>query len=153
MGERLHALDQVDTISRPAYYSKTKLKSGVGRIDNEIEIEEALATRGVDIIYPETLSLEEQVREMAKRRYVLGSAGSFLHTSIFCPPRNITCLNVTSQINSNFSLIDRLAGNAAGYYYPPAMQVLGQSSTFLTARHLIDAPIVAHELLDIALAG
>ncbi|WP_128564203.1 glycosyltransferase family 61 protein [Methylobacterium crusticola] len=150
IGSRIYKPDDVDQNTVPIYYSKSRLRSSVGIITNEAEIEDVLRDQGVDIIHPETLSLDEQVRLMSSRTSIMGSTGSFFHTSIFCPPRRITCLNVTSQINSNYVIIDALAANAATYHYPDSMQVLDQMDGYLTARFLPNAADVALELFDLA---
>lgn len=149
IGDRIRATGQFERSARPIYYSKTRLSSAVGLIVNELEIEKAMSEAGVEIVYPETLSLADQVRLMSSREQILGSAGSFLHASIFCPPRRITCLNVTEQINSNYTLIDALAGNIATYHYPPAIRVVSNKDGFLTLRYLPDADAVAQELLAV----
>lgn len=145
-------LRNIDSSARigTLYYSKTRLRSAVGIITNEIEVEEYMREKGVRIVYPEELSLEEQLSLMSKAENIIASAGSFLHTSIFCSPRNITCLNVTEQINSNYTIIDKLNRNAAEYYYPTAMQVLPQQDGYLTARYLPEARAVAEKLFEIS---
>lgn len=134
---------------RPIYYSKSQLASAVGVIVNEEEIDEVMYSEGVDVIFPERLSFSDQIKLMTCRKNIMGSAGSFLHTSLFCPGRNITCLNVSSQINSNFSIIDKLSENFATYHYPDDIQVLDRKDGFLTARYLPNARDRAHELLSI----
>ncbi|MEG9501321.1 MAG: glycosyltransferase family 61 protein [Methylorubrum extorquens] len=137
---------RIDTL----YYSKTRLKSAVGIITNEAEIEEYMREKGAIIAYPEELSLEEQVLLMSSAEKIIASAGSFLHTSIFCSPRNISCLNVTEQINSNYTIIDMLNRNNAEYYYPIAMQVLPQQDGYLTTRYLPEARAVAEKLFEVS---
>ncbi|WP_082503941.1 glycosyltransferase family 61 protein [Methylobacterium sp. Leaf117] len=147
IGDRIRSAENFERTDRPIYYSKTRLSSAVGLITNELEIETVMKDHGVEIIYPETLSFADQVRLMSSRDQILGSAGSFLHASIFCPPRRITCLNVTEKINSNYTIIDSLAGNTATYHYPPALRVLDGKDGFLTLRYLPEANRVAEELL------
>ncbi|GJE29715.1 hypothetical protein LKMONMHP_4599 [Methylobacterium organophilum] len=132
------------------YYSKTRLKSAVGNISNEIEIENYLHSNGVQIFYPEMLSFEEQIYLMSNCKNIIASSGSFLHASIFCPPRKITCLNVTEKINTNYTIIDQLTGNDAAYYYPSAIQVLPKTEGFLTSRYIPDAEQVAAEILELS---
>lgn len=147
IGERARHSQAVERNIQPLYFSKARMASAVGVIVNEDEIEPILRKAGIKVVYPETLSLAEQIALMSSHDRLLGTAGSFLHTSIFCPPRTITCLNVTRQINSNFLIIDRLSGNCSRYLYPPALQVLEQRKEFLTARYLPRATDVAEELL------
>ena len=150
MGDRIRAVSPAKQSHQMVYYSKTKMTSAVGTIVNELEIEAVLRDAGVAIVFPELLSFEDQITLMSSHERILGTSGSFLHTSIFCPPRHITCLNVTSQINTNYSIIDRLSGNKANYHYPPAIEVLPKHEQFLTARYLPDAAAVAKEILSIA---
>ncbi len=117
----------------PVYLSKTRLKSGVGRIQNELEIEMEFQAAGIEILYPETLALPDQIKLFGQRRVVMGSTGSAFHSSIFAPPRStIICLNPIPTVNSNFVLIDKLNGNDATYYYQKGTEVIRNSSKFLT---------------------
>ena len=150
MGERVRQRSTQDQSNQLIYFSKTKMKSAVGTIVNEVEVETVLRAAGAKIVFPELLSFEEQISLMSNHERISGTSGSFLHTSIFCPPRNITCLNVTSQINTNYTIIDKLSGSKSAYYYAPAIEVLPKQEGFLTARYLPDAALVAEELLDVA---
>ncbi len=150
MGERVRQRSPSDQSKQLIYFSKTKMTSAVGTIVNELEVETVLSAAGVRIVFPELLSFEDQIALMSNHERMIGTSGSFLHTSIFCPPREITCLNVTSQINTNYSIIDKLNDNRSSYYYAPAIEVLPKHENFLTARYLPDAAAVADELLSIA---
>lgn len=150
IGRRILQNKDLSTSVGTVYYSKTRLRSAVGIITNEIEVEDYMRGKGTRIVYPEELSLEEQLLLMSSAETIIASAGSFLHTSIFCAPRKITCLNVTEQINSNYTIIDRLNQNNADYYYPTAMQVLPQQDGYLTARYLPEARAVAEKLFEIS---
>ena len=150
MGERVRQASPSDQSEQLIYFSKTKMTSAVGTIVNELEVEAILRAAGVRIIFPELLSFKDQITLMSNHERIIGTSGSFLHTSIFCPPRAITCLNVTSQINTNYSIIDALTGNEAAYYYPPAIEILPKHENFLTARYLPNAVAIAEELLSLA---
>ncbi|MBD8906028.1 hypothetical protein MZTS_04645 [Methylorubrum zatmanii] len=150
IGSRILQNSDLSESVETLYFSKTRLKSAVGIITNEIEVEEYMREKGAQIVYPEELIFEDQLILMSCAKNIIASAGSFLHTSIFCPPRNIICLNVTEQINSNYTIIDRLNRNSAGYYYPTAMQVLPQQEGYLTARYLPEAKVVAEKLFEIS---
>ena len=145
IGRRACAAGAFERDRTPIYYSKSRLKSAVGVIVNEHEVERMLQAAGVKVVYPETLGLLDQIQLMSSRDNIIGTAGSFLHTSIFCPPRRITCLNVTEKINANYVIVDKLNNNLAAYYYAPALRVLNKQDGFLTARYLPDAAIVAEE--------
>lgn len=145
IGQRLIYGRVVSQRGRFAYFSKSKLKSAVGFIKNEIEIEDVLRSRGVDIMYQETLSLRDQIGVFNDYDRILGSSGSFVHTSIFKQHSKIFCLNVTAQINTNYTIIDALAGNEAVYLYPPAIKVVEHCAQVMTSRYLPGAPMVAEE--------
>ncbi|MCH4091447.1 glycosyltransferase 61 family protein [Acetobacter sp.] len=112
-----HLMDKPDL--RPAYISKSKLGAGVRRLINEDVICDRLEANGVEIVYPETLSLEEQIAFWANRPYVTGFTGSAFHTSIFVPRKNIFMINYNMSIYSNFTLIDRVNNAQADYYGVP----------------------------------
>jgi hypothetical protein len=138
---------QINSDDRPIYYSKTKLTFGVGRIANEHEIEEHLSSRGVEIVYPETLPLIDQIKLMSERRYILGTAGSFLHASVFCPPRKIRAISMKRTINANFRLIDGICGADSKYFYSPnARDVALGTKNFGNATYIPDARTVAEKL-------
>lgn len=138
---------------RPIYYSKTQLQSGVGGFENENEIEAVMASNGVEIIYPEMLSISEQIALLNSRSLVFGTAGSFLHNSIFC--ENIpkfAIINPSLQINTNYLIIDNLTGSEIDYYHPTDMEVLPSEvhTKFLTTRKIPNAALRAQELLQLA---
>ncbi len=65
--------------------------SGVGRrqyrhMINEIEVEDILRRRGYEIVYPESLSLTQQMRSLRGARVVIGPSGSGMFNTIFAPP-------------------------------------------------------------------
>lgn len=101
----------------PLYLSRAKLTLGVACIINETAIEDALRKVGVDILYPETLGLADQIRELASRKYLLGPVGSALHTLLFCPGgKTIAAVSLIGElISSNYILIDQLCGNVGHY--------------------------------------
>lgn len=116
IGQKLagHLMGKSD--DRPVYLSKSKLQSGVRRLINEDVICERLAANGVEIVYPEMLSLEEQIALWANRPYVAGFIGSAFHASIFVPRDYIFMINYNMTTYSNFCLIDQANKAKADYY-------------------------------------
>lgn len=49
-------------------------------------VDELLAERGFDVVYPETLPVEQQVQATVGADLVAGASGSALHLSVFSPP-------------------------------------------------------------------
>jgi len=54
-------------------------------MQNEGEIEELLQRNGFEIVYPETLSLADQVRTFAEAQCVIGPSGSGMFNTAFAP--------------------------------------------------------------------
>ncbi len=100
----------------PLYISKSKLPGGVSRIFNETAIEEALASKGIEIWHPETLDLASQIKELTSRKYLMGAVGSAFHNLLFCLGNKVisgVCLG--EKLNSSYLIIDKLCGNNARY--------------------------------------
>ena len=103
----------------PVYLSKTKLQTGVTRIEEEDIIERVMIKHGIEIVHPERLSFPNQVKLFSQTRSIIGSAGSAFHTSIFAPAKSTAiCIVPQGIINSNMVLIDRINGNKSFYYLP-----------------------------------
>ncbi len=138
----------------PLYLSKAKLSSGVSCITNEAAIEVALRKAGVDILHPETLSLPDQIRKLASRKYLLGSVGSALHTLLFCPGgKIISGVSLGDKINANYIMIDQLCGNT-GHYRANADMAISMTDNattgaarFMRTFHAHQPDYVAEQLL------
>ncbi|WP_419757621.1 glycosyltransferase family 61 protein [Acidisoma sp.] len=110
-----------DREAGPLYVSKTQLGTGsTYRLVNEQPLEAAFAARGIRIMYPERLTTPEQIALLASASTIVGTVGSAFHTTLFCGrPKRIIGLAYDKAINSNYALIDKLAGNQALYVHAP----------------------------------
>lgn len=135
--------------SRPTYLSKAALASGVGRISNEPVIVDILERAGVDIIFPEKLTLAEQIRIFAERDNICGMAGSAMHTHAFWPSAgSVSVLNATDGPNSNFLLIDLASGLTVNYLFAPGSKVIEEAEKrFLTSIEMAAPERIAADLL------
>jgi capsular polysaccharide biosynthesis protein len=135
--------------SRPTYLSKAALASGVGRISNEQVIVDILERAGVDIVFPEKLTLADQVRIFAERDNICGMAGSAMHTHAFWPSAgSVSVLNATDGPNSNFFLIDLAASLTVNYVFAPGAKVIEEAEKrFLTSIEMADPEHIAADLL------
>lgn len=70
--------------SQKLYLSRKNIPNR--RVENEPEIEEHLLNLGYHIIYPETLTIEEQLKHFGSCDILAGFAGSALHSILFCRP-------------------------------------------------------------------
>lgn len=67
---------------RPLYLSRSRLPDGRRHTLGERALEERLARRGVRIVHPQELPLEEQIRLVGDAPTVVGLSGSALHLTV-----------------------------------------------------------------------
>ena len=70
-----------DCVSKKIWLSRSKLK--YGKLDNECDIEEKIRELGFDIVYPEDLHLQEQIRLVSTSSIVAGCDGSAFFSLLF----------------------------------------------------------------------
>lgn len=70
----------------------SRSKSSQSRpLQNRERIEEIARNNGLELVYPETLSLLDQTQLFASAALVVGEYGSALHGTLFSPPGTIVC--------------------------------------------------------------
>ncbi|MBR0560518.1 glycosyltransferase family 61 protein [Neokomagataea anthophila] len=85
---------------------------------NQSEIEERFSEKGFDIIFPETLSIKEQISTFHEARIIIGEYGSGMHNSIFSPP-------LTEVVNFRGNL------GHPGFLQSGLCEALGQNCSYL----------------------
>ncbi len=102
--------DKVTQTEQPLYISRTNLKKANRQILGEEQLENILRERGFAIIYPENLTLQEQIYLVNKHKYIVGTWGSSLHTIIFSlsDSKNIFCLSDKDNLFIAFAQFDAL---------------------------------------------
>lgn len=120
-------LDGIIPDPSPVYLSRSKfIKRGKKQYLGEVSIEAACKAHGCKVVYPEQLSLKEQVILFNTHDTFIGFNGSAFHSVLFRvvnrKARNIYLLD--SADNSNFHLIDGLMRNEA-YYIPCRGDAIG----------------------------
>jgi Glycosyltransferase 61 len=111
----------------PIFLARSRLRAGISSLFSEEEFTSVLAAKGVEIIYPEQMSLLRQVRLFIDRRNISGFGGSALHTAAFVSPRKFLSFNLLgpnlpnplSRPLSNQVLIDWACGHETIYLYLP----------------------------------
>ena len=133
----------------PVFLSKRHLRSGVQKLDNEDAIADALEHHGVEIICPETLSLQEQVALWYARPFIVSFVSSAVHTSIFAPACSPVVVSYGPGVMSNYALVDRANRNTALYLHPPdgTMETLGPRDGFNMVHRARDPVAIADQLL------
>ncbi|WP_187829835.1 DUF563 domain-containing protein [Labrys sp. KNU-23] len=137
---------------KPVYLSKSRYKRRGTGITNEHEIEDALARLGVDILYPEELSLKDQIVLFMSRRVILGALGSAFHTAVFAQPsgRQIILAH-NHSVNPNYLLFDLAGGNKPEYYYSDDIVILGQTADIGYAMECRNPQRVAEGMMSLAM--
>ncbi len=108
VAERLAA--DVSLSEQPLYLSRRRLTSRQRPIVGEAELEELLRENGFAIAYPETLSIEDQIRLINSHATIFSSLGSAAHSILFaCHNPRLHLLASQDAIPSNFYLCSMLA--------------------------------------------
>ena len=101
--------------NNPAYLSKQKLIGGVRNVVNEEDLLSRLSRHGVDIVFPETLPVAEQVALWRDKSAIASIVCSALHTSILSPGKRVVNLSDSNVLQSNYALVDRVNHTNATY--------------------------------------
>jgi hypothetical protein len=105
--------------SQPLYLSRRLLSPDRRLIENEIELEEILIKKGVNVQHLQFLPLEEQIYLINRHQIILGPSGSALHTLIFSLKNGKYFVSLTRDhpIGGNVTqmLIDLLKRNQSSY--------------------------------------
>jgi len=100
---------QLKRTDTPLYVSRTKLIKANRHIENEVKLEEYILSVGGKIIYPEQLTLEEQIILFNKHKCIIGCLGSALHTLLFSNYGNTRVIYLTPPfVCDNYFKIDKM---------------------------------------------
>lgn len=133
----------------PIYLAKYALSGGVAKLDNEEAVALALARRGVEIVFPERLSLAAQVRLFSDRVNIAGLLGSAFHTASFVTARRLMMMAYSNRINSNQIMIDKVMNHDALYLFPRKGVSNRRADEFSIVYSLNDPEGVAESFLRI----
>lgn len=101
------------------YMSRTKMPQHKRWTVGEDKVEEGLREGGWTIIYPEEMTLEQQLAHISGARVLSGCIGSAFHNLMLSPkqPEQIVYLtNREVDTNPNYALHDRILGNDSAYF-------------------------------------
>jgi capsular polysaccharide biosynthesis protein len=114
----------------PVYLSRSRLPTRRHRSTGEKALEEVLARTGIRVVWPETMSYEDQVRLFNEHSTYIGQLGSAFHTLIYRlpgrPARTIAFDPLRPHWES-FAMIDLLKGVQANYVRTKPMEAQAQS--------------------------
>lgn len=123
---------------------------GVWGFVNEAELEAVLRARGVEIVYPETLDLVDQVRLLSGQRTVIATTSSALHASLLGAGARIIALSPGPEVVSTFRLIDALSGARVSYVHEPGTVRCEGEGRFQVGYRLADPAVVGKALFGLA---
>lgn len=118
---------------RKIYISRQNTQ--IKRIDNENQVIQILKKYGFEIIYPEKLAFEEQIKIFSEAEYIMGATGAAF-TNIIYAPKNA---KVVSIIPKEFN----------GCLYPTICGILGIKTIFLDAKVVIKGPTRAVDIFNL----
>ena len=79
---RQNIAGRVTADATPLYLSRSRIRQDLRRTLGETTLEERLQRRGIRVIHPQELPLEEQIAAVASASTVVGLAGSALHLTV-----------------------------------------------------------------------
>lgn len=107
-----HISDAISTVepSRNIYLSRSRIAERP--LANEAEVENILIRQGFEIIHPETLPLDEQIRVAAEATHIVGPVGSQMYLAAFQKPgTRKTILAPSNFYAKDDALISKAVGN------------------------------------------
>ncbi len=99
------------------YLSRSGLTGDLRRSEGEFELQSILQNNGFEIVFPERLSLEDQIDIFNNADWIVGTMGSAFHTSLFSRTDfggNIAILN-WGGVNLRYLMIDAIKGYNSFY--------------------------------------
>jgi len=112
---------QIQPTDQPLYFSRRLLRHEVRQenlrhIIHEDQLEQRLQDKGVLVVYPERLSLEEQVCLVNRHKLVIGPIGSAMHNLLFDISENRRAIYLTGpSIIASFPNVDVIKDIDATY--------------------------------------
>jgi capsular polysaccharide biosynthesis protein len=132
------------------YVSKQKVSRGVRTVVNEADLTKLLIKRGLEVVCPETLPFQDQLRFWAKNRNYIGFSGSSFHMAGFFPGKNLCTISHDKFASSNQALIDVACGNNHLYLHGgPDIVQLGQTEHFSDALAIVSPELMANDIMSV----
>ena len=109
------------SIERKCYLSRRKYEIANGRprrpLANELEVENLFRKYGFEVIYPETLSFEQQLYLYKHCSVIAGLAGSNMHNAAFMPPDTKVIILAPTSFVVQVDYLITAPKNIRLYYY------------------------------------
>jgi len=135
---------------RMLYYARTELPKERRQINGELEIIDFLKAKGIDICYPEKLSMKEQVRLVNEYNYIIGFLGGALHSILFRvnhDPFEVITLTHSSA-SPNYYFIDELKNIKNTYIYKTIKRDVSSKKKKSRQNMIADVKYIKKQLND-----
>lgn len=132
------------------YFSRSKLRWGTTKTDNEAILDEELKKLGFIIIHPQDHSIFEQISFFRNNNIISGTVGSAFHTSIFSPSPQGVAINMKDYPDINYLIMDGV-NNASIDYVTSIDNVIFSSKpdgNFYQTRTIINPKLFAIDLYN-----
>lgn len=92
------------------YLSRSKLKDGARSIINESDLEARLREKEVEIVYPESMTLSQQIILLNSSKNIIAVQGSALHSILFILTSGVDIYTIASEKTwlGTFYMIDKI---------------------------------------------
>jgi glycosyl transferase family 61 len=97
------------------YYSRSRLHETKRMTVNEAGLEALFASRGFEIVHPQTLGFFEQLAMMRGCRLLAGCSGSAMHQALFMP-RNSAVVEFDSRFTGSQHSIEAMGGHTGLHF-------------------------------------
>lgn len=120
IGEQLVCNNVKAASNKRIYFARSLLANCLRPLINEDAIIDVFKQEGFMIVYPETMTIEEQVTIVSTSTIIAGFAGSALHNVALSPFRKkMLILSCEERVNSNFILFQLARDDDVRYVFPP----------------------------------
>lgn len=116
IGRKAESLVPEDAFRGEYYLSRSRLGSGTRKVVNEVEIERMMARNGVEVLYPEELSIYEQIA-LFRRGRAYGFLSSAFHNGAFSRSPRGLCFSLDKEINRSYALFDSAVDARVDYVH------------------------------------
>lgn len=141
--------DKAEDYSKPIYFSRTKFR--IRPVFGEDELEYQLRENGWEIVHPETMTVEDQIKVSRKSSVYCGVIGSAMHNLIFSRPgTKVVYIEREPSQKSTYNTLEALD------------KIIGLDPTYLPANikshsmagpFLINPTLVLERLRDVGLVS
>lgn len=131
VGDSFETKEYDHSDEQPIFLSKREIKSGISGFLNESQFIDSLRNEGIKIVFPELLSLGEQIEIFRTKNVIGGMYGSAFHTSLFTQNNNIMVFNYEKVVWTNQIIIDKLCHNNSLYVYDSESTLVPRTGRYM----------------------